>query len=188
MLAHSMGGCIGLRALMGAHPFRAVAFSAPMWGIHMTVWKRPLASLAARLAPAFGLKTRYAPSTGPDTYVLTEPFEINVLTTDPEMWDYMAAQVRAEPRLALGGPTLTWLHAALVEMRALAGMPSPDLPCHVGLGGQEQVVDPGRIKERMRHWPGGTLEIFPEAQHELMMERRRGEYFDKVARLFDAHL
>ncbi|MFN4172311.1 MAG: alpha/beta hydrolase, partial [Pseudorhodobacter sp.] len=40
LLAHSMGGCIGLRALTdgrdGGMAVRAAAFSAPMWGIHFS--------------------------------------------------------------------------------------------------------------------------------------------------------
>ncbi|MFZ9133728.1 MAG: alpha/beta fold hydrolase, partial [Gemmobacter sp.] len=36
MLAHSMGGAIGLRALLrGAGGFAAAAFSAPMWGLSL---------------------------------------------------------------------------------------------------------------------------------------------------------
>ena len=33
LMAHSMGGCIGLRSLMQGLPVQAVSFSAPMWGI-----------------------------------------------------------------------------------------------------------------------------------------------------------
>ena len=38
LMGHSMGGCIGLRALYRDLGFRAAAFSAPMWGILMTAW------------------------------------------------------------------------------------------------------------------------------------------------------
>ena len=40
LLPHSMGGCIGLRALMRGLPFQAAAFSAPMWGILMADYLR----------------------------------------------------------------------------------------------------------------------------------------------------
>ena len=33
ILAHSMGGCIALRALVNGLKARSVAFSAPMWGL-----------------------------------------------------------------------------------------------------------------------------------------------------------
>ncbi|MDX5351429.1 MAG: alpha/beta hydrolase, partial [Paracoccaceae bacterium] len=43
LLAHSMGGCIGLRGLMRGLPVKAAVFSAPMWGISMAAWLRPVA-------------------------------------------------------------------------------------------------------------------------------------------------
>ena len=43
LMAHSMGGCIGLRALMRGAPVKAAAFSAPMWGILIAAWMRPMA-------------------------------------------------------------------------------------------------------------------------------------------------
>ena len=42
LLAHSMGGAIGLRALIEGLPVRAAAFSAPMWGIEIAPHLRPL--------------------------------------------------------------------------------------------------------------------------------------------------
>ena len=34
LLSHSMGGCIGLAALLNGLPVRTAALSAPMWGLH----------------------------------------------------------------------------------------------------------------------------------------------------------
>ena len=33
LLAHSMGGCIGLRAVIEGMPVAACVFTGPMWGI-----------------------------------------------------------------------------------------------------------------------------------------------------------
>ncbi|MCC6520317.1 MAG: alpha/beta hydrolase, partial [Tabrizicola sp.] len=106
LLSHSMGGCIGLRALARGLPVKAAAFSAPMWGIAMAAWLRPVASVMSALAAPLGLTTRYAPSTSAETYLLQVPFQGNVLTTDREMWDYMRRQVVEVPDLALGGPSV----------------------------------------------------------------------------------
>ena len=43
LLAHSMGGCIGLRAAMEGLPVTACAFTGPMWGIRMADALRPVA-------------------------------------------------------------------------------------------------------------------------------------------------
>lgn len=184
LLAHSMGGCIGLRTLMGSHPFRAAAFSAPMWGIALPGPNRLVAEASSWLATRLGAGARYAPMTGPKAYVTSAPFEGNTLTTDRAMWDYMGDHLRAEPALHLGGPTLAWLRAALDEGRALARLPSPDLAVHVGLGSNERIVDPAAIHDRMARWPGGQLQLYPGAEHELLMERGREAYLDAVTALF----
>lgn len=188
ILAHSMGGCIGLRGLMRGLPFRSAVFSAPMWGISMAAWLRPVAHVVSALAGPLRYAHRYAPTTGGESYILTAPFEGNVLTTDREMWEYMAAQLHAVPGLALGGPSIAWLRAALRECAALATRPAPDLPAICAMGSGEKVVDLAPVHLRMARWPGGELDIYPGAEHEIMMEgpevRRR--FFDRAARLFDA--
>jgi len=188
LLGHSMGGCIGLRALMRGVPVQAAVFSAPMWGIAMAPWLRPVARVVGRLAPPFGLGGRYTPTTGPANYLLEAPFEGNVLTTDRAMWAYMRAQLAAAPELALGGPSLTWFGAALAECRALAALPAPATPAICALGTAEKVVDVPPVHRRMAGWGNGALDLYPGAEHEIMMEvpaiRRR--FLDRATALFEA--
>lgn len=188
MLAHSMGGCIGLRALMGDHPFAAAAFSAPMWGILIAAWMRPMAQALSTASRWFAFDHRYAPGTKPRTYVLDAPFAGNTLTTDEEMWDYMRRQAQAHPDLTLGGPSLGWLKAALTECAVLMGMPSPDLPCLTALGTAEKIVDVGPIHARMARWPRGRLALHPGAEHEVLMEQpsTRTLFLDQATQLFAA--
>jgi lysophospholipase len=189
LLAHSMGGCIGLRALIRGLPFRAAVFSAPMWGISMSAWLRPVAQVVTAVAGPFGFAHRYAPTTGPENYLLQVPFEGNVLTTDREMWAYMRDQVRAVPEFGLGGPSLAWLGAALAECAALATKPSPNVPAICALGTLEKVVDVPPVHLRMAGWSNGQLDLYPGAEHEIMMEGPavRTRYFDRAAALFDAN-
>ncbi len=189
LMAHSMGGCIGLRALMRGLPFRAAAFSAPMWGISMAAWMRPVAHVVTTLSTYFGQWHRYAPGTGPTIYLTDVPFQGNVLTTDPEMWEYMRIQVDKHPELALGGPSLAWLRAALRECGALAVQPAPSVPAYCALGTAEKVVDLGPIHLRMATWSGGELDMYQGAEHEIMMEgpAMRKRFFDHAAQLYDAN-
>lgn len=189
LLCHSMGGCIGLRSLVRGLPFRAATFSAPMWGISMAAWMRPLATLLGRLARPLRQSHRYAPSTGGQTYVLSVPFQGNVLTTDPDMWDYMRRQVAEVPDLALGGPSLGWLNAALQECGALSALPAPPVPVVTALGTAEKVVDVAPIHLRMSGWQGGRLDLYPGAEHEVPMESpaHRTRFYDEAARLFDTY-
>lgn len=170
MVAHSMGGCIGLRALMGGSDMKSAVFTGPMWGIQMAGYLRPVAWLLPRLVEAVGQGHRLAPGTSIKSYPASEPFENNLLTSDPDMFDYMRRHVEAEPRFGLGGPSYTWLRSALEECDALAQMPSPALPALCFVGSNERIVDTSKIRERMTHWKGGKLLLVDGAEHEVLME------------------
>lgn len=188
LLAHSMGGCIGLRALHDRLPVRAAAFSAPMWGIRMTAAARPLAWALSGGATMLGLGRRYAPGTGRRSYVTETGMAGNMLTSDAATFALMQDQLRQHPNLSLGGPSLRWLFAALREMRALRRLPPPALPALCAIGSDERVVDSGAVHNVMRRWPGGRLEVVPGAQHEILMEREpiRRAFLDEVTALFRA--
>ncbi len=189
LMAHSMGGCIGLRALHRDLGFRAAVFSAPMWGILMAAWLKPVAQVLSALATPLGQAHRYAPGTGAKTYVAEAAFQGNVLTTDQPMWDWMRAQVVAHPELSLGGPSMGWLRAALTECAALAMKPAPAVPAICALGTAEKVVDPAPVHLRMAGWADGQLDLYPGLEHEIMMEgpADRARFFDRAAALFDAN-
>lgn len=189
LISHSMGGAIAFRALAEGLAVRAAVFSAPMWGLSLKPATRMLAGVMTVLARSLGFAGRYAPSTGPVTYVASAPFADNVLTTDEGMWHYMKAQITGAPDLALGGPSLNWLHEAMAECRALAALPPPAVPVVTFLGTNERVVDPAPVIARMGRWPGGRLEMVPGAEHEVMMETpaTRARFFDGAAALFAAN-
>ncbi len=189
LLAHSMGGAIGLRALMNGLDVRAAVFTAPMWGIRLSGFLRPVAWSLSWAASRVGFGHAYAPGTRPETYVNEAPFEDNQLTTDREMFEYMWNQTRAHPELALGGPSLHWLYQALIECRRTRRRPSPDVPTVTWLGSNERVVDIEPIHDRMGRWPGGRLELVEGAEHEVLMERDevRTRIFDDTAAHFAAH-
>ncbi len=170
LLSHSMGGAIGLRALHNGLDVRAAVFSAPMWGILISPMVRPFAKILAAVSGVVGLRHLYAPGTGPKTYVDIAPYDDNLLTTDREMYDMMQHQVRSHPDLALGGPSLGWLHEALSETHKLSRMPSPDKPAITFLGTNERIVDTKSVVDRMQRWPNGRLDIIPGAEHEVLME------------------
>ena len=187
LLAHSMGGCIGLRALIEGLPVHSSAFSAPMWGIQMSVALRPVAWSLSWSSNQIGMGHIFTPGTSSQSYVMTEPFETNKLTNDPEMYNYMIDQTRAQPGLGLGGPSLRWLYEALRECRELVEIPSPDIPCVTILGSDEQIVDNPRIHERMQRWPDGRLNIIENGKHELLMDNtsiRQGA-IDDFCDMFD---
>lgn len=190
MLAHSMGGCIGLRSIYDGLPVKAAAFSAPMWGIKMSPALRPIAWGLSSVSRPLGFSGVFAPGQQAETYVLRATPEENTLTSDPSAFEILQSQLRAHPDLALGGPSLHWLNESLREMRALAQMPSPDLPCVTFLGTEESIVDPARIHDRMGRWPGGTLVMLQNGRHEVLMEQPsiRNQVLDGAETLFTTYV
>ena len=189
LVAHSMGGGIGLRSLHSGLPVASAVFSAPMWGIAMSPLLRPAAWVLTTVSRPLGLGGRIVPGSDSSNYVLEADFADNMLTTDPEVFAWMKAQLRAHPELVLGGPSMTWVNEALFETRALARMPAPDIPCLCVVGENERIVDVADIRARMATWPGGRLVIAPGAEHETMMEREeiRTRFFDMATAHFDAN-
>lgn len=189
MLAHSMGGCIGLRGLMRGLPFKAAAFAAPMWGIALGGWGPGLAQMVTGLAGTFGFGGRLVPGSGSQSYLLRMPFDNNVLTSDREMWGYMRAQEVAQPDLTLAGPSFAWLGAALGECAALAQLPAPGVPAICALGTLERVVDVSAIHLRMAAWSKGELDLYPGAEHEILMENpsTRRNFMERATVLYEAN-
>ena len=174
ILAHSMGGHIALRYLHD-HPasFAAAMLTAPMFGIHLQAMPEPVARVICRLAIALGAATRYAPGQR-DVDLARFVFATNKLTTCPEHYAVLQRQLAATPELALGGVTYGWLGAALRSL-AVARQPgyleeiqTPILICQAGV---ERIVSNRAQEQAVRRLPCGRLARFPNAKHELLMER-----------------
>lgn len=189
LLAHSMGGCIGLRALYLGLPVNSAVFSGPMWGVRISEILRPVAWSLSWGSRYVGMGHLYAPSTYGAPYVLNEPFETNKLTHDRDMYQYMIDQTLACPELGLGGPSLRWLHEALKETRDLARLPSPDLPCLNMTGTEEDIVCVPRIRDRMARWPGSRMVWVDGAKHEVLMEDEatQTDLFGQIGAFYDEH-
>lgn len=190
LLAHSMGGCIGLRSLIGGLDVKAATFSAPMWGVQMAAVLRPLAWGLSAISTPLGFDQRLSPGQTEEHYPLRETFEANVLTNDPAMWAFFGDQLRAQPDLGLGGPSLRWLNTSLREMRKLHHAPAPLVPSLTYLGTDEAVVDPERIRDQMAKWPNGQLRIIAGGKHEMLMDlpKMRTMILDEMTAFFDAKI
>lgn len=190
LLGHSMGGCIGLRSLIEGLDVDAAMFSAPMWGVQMAAALRPVAWGLSAMSTPLGFDQALAPGQSEEGYALRATFEENTLTNDPEMWAFFGEQLQKHPDLGLGGPSLRWLNTSLREMHRLSSAPSPRVPCLTYLGTQEAIVDPFRIRARMRDWPDGILRVIDGGKHEMLMDKpeMRTMIFDETAAFFDAQL
>ncbi|RME16385.1 MAG: alpha/beta hydrolase [Alphaproteobacteria bacterium] len=189
LVGHSMGGCIGLRALHEGLDVAAAAFSAPMWGVQMDWWEPALAWASALLAPLPFVGRKLTPRTDLRHALIAHPFEDNDLTTDRAMWEWMRRQITVHPELELGGPSVRWLRAALFETHRLTRMPPPKVPALAFLGSRERIVLPRAVERLMARWPEGRLVRLEGAEHEIMMERPeiRSRFYAETLAHFAAH-
>jgi len=190
IIGHSMGGCIGLRSLTEGLDVAAAMFSAPMWGVQMASLMRPIAWGLSAISTPLGFDQSLVPGQEEKGYALRATFEENTLTNDPDMWAFFAKQLQEHPDLGLGGPSLRWLNKSLREMQQLSNAPSPRVPALTYLGTDEVIVDPLRIRTRMRDWPDGVLRVIDGGKHEMLMDTpaMRNMIFDETAAFFDAQL
>lgn len=170
VLAHSMGGCIALRALHSGFQARAASFSAPMWGLPLGTLLGGAVGAASRALAVRDWNLREVPGAGIEFRLWENPFAKNDLTTDRATYDWIQTQVNTVPELRLGAPSIRWLAAALAECAALERLPAPALPAYCGLGTRERIVSAAAIRDRMAGWRDGELELFEGALHELLLE------------------
>ncbi len=189
VIGHSMGGGIGLRALINDLPVKAAAFSAPMWGIQANLSLRSFIWGLTTVSRRLNLDGNIVPGQTSDITLGETPFDENELTNDPEMYAYMQNQVRKYPELGLGGPSLRWVNEALWETRRLAALPAPPTPTLTFLGTDETIVDADRIKTKMAQWSNGKLTVVPGGKHEMMMDApaMKDPILDAIAAHFDSH-
>ncbi len=189
LLAHSMGGCIGLRSLIEGLPVRKAVFSAPMWGFRTPFFIWPVAVFLPRFLGPLGIERRYVPGSGPGNYVTEAGFGSNLLTRNRETFAHMARQLAEEPGLVLGGPSTGWVGSAIAEHRWLARMPRPELPVLTALGSDERIVSTSAIHRMHVNWPSSRLCVIEGARHEVMMElpATRTRFMTDTVQFLEAH-
>jgi len=187
-LCHSMGAHIAMRALAenGSGPFAAGLFVAPMTGLRREAMLRSVLMLMPEV-PA--VEERYLFGTGPFLGLARE-FHSNFVTHDERRYRFTEDWFAADPRLALGGPTIGWARQAVRSMTAVLApgyLERIELPLLLLSAGEDRLVDPkthGPVAARLRR--GEHLDI-AEARHEIMMETddiraRFWEAFDRLAK------
>ena len=188
LLAHSMGGCIGLRSLHEGLDVGAAVFSGPMWRIYLGPFARRIALGVTGTAKLAGLGRRYLFGTNSRNYLHVANPGKNALTSDQDMFLMLKSQIEIRPELATGGPSYSWLNAALRECNALLAEQPPNYPVLTLMGTRERVVDPKAVRIILSRWSRGHLEFVPEARHEIMMENSeiRKYFYGRVSDFFES--
>jgi lysophospholipase len=174
MLAHSMGGQVGIRFLHDRPDvFAGAAMTAPMFGIRLSGLPTHAARLAVEAMVLAGQREEFAFGQGPRAYALG-PFEGNLLTGSVERYRHLQSLLQADPDLALGGPTFGWLAAALRSIRTsgrLSFARAVTTPVLLALGEQEGIVDNAAIERMAGQLPHAELVQMPAARHEILIEQ-----------------
>jgi len=184
MLAHSMGGAIGLGALLRGHlRAAAVVLTAPMLGIRMSWYQRLIAPPVLAAARRAGALERWPPPPRQDQPYVFLGFEDNMLTGDRAAFDWMVEALRREPAFRMAFPTIGWIGAARDEMRWLNAQRRLGLPALFLLGGREGIVEPRAVREGAARLGARLVEI-AEARHEHLMEAApvRAEVWEAIDR------
>ncbi|MHA3977609.1 alpha/beta fold hydrolase [Halovulum sp. GXIMD14794] len=189
LMAHSMGGAIGLRAIIDGLPVSGAIFSAPMWGIRMGGAPDGLVRAVTRAYCWLGMGGRTIPGGTRKPYLFEQAFEGNVLTSDPYEYTRLLEQIAKVPDLGIGDASIGWLRGALAETAALRRAEQPDIPILTILGSAEVVVSPWAIRSVTAKQPKAELLELEGAKHEVLIETPAlqarawagiGRYLDEV--------
>jgi lysophospholipase len=172
-VGHSTGGLILLRALTRRTWFERVVLSAPLLGVDVGIWPMPLVRLLCWSLPKVGLGRLFLP--GQSKRPLTsQNFPGNNLTSDQRRFHQSTTTLAEQPDLGLGGPTFSWLNAALRSMdriNAECAKARFRAPILIVAAGRDRVVDNNAIRRFCAAATGVSLAIIPEARHEILFER-----------------
>jgi lysophospholipase len=178
-----MGGTIALEALRTKRiGVEAAAFSSPMWGIPIWFFQRWF----ARIVRFFGFGGLPARPPGPE-----ETFANNQLTHDETRWRLYRRLIEAEPKLAVGEPTIAWVVASLNVLHEFFEPASLDhlraLPSVIGIASEDTIVKISAQRKLARRFKAGKVLTIEGAGHEILMETgaRREQFwkaFDEMCR------
>jgi lysophospholipase len=170
-----------------AVPFDRIVLDAPMLKINVGQ-PESVKKFAARALDALGFGGMLLPGWGP-ALNFPHPFEGNKLTSDPVRFARTEAVKVAAPRLAVGGPTIGWMNAAL---RLCKPFEDPEfardthVPCLVLSSGNDRVVDNTATDRYAANLKAGSHIAIPHAAHEVLIER--DEFREQYWAAFDAFI
>ncbi|WP_162914360.1 alpha/beta fold hydrolase [Taklimakanibacter lacteus] len=172
-VGHSTGGLVLLRALERRTWFERAVLSAPLIGVDVGIWPMPLVRFMCALFPKIGLGRLFLPGQSKRPLAPSN-FAGNNLTSDRRRFLQATNTLAEQPDLGVGGPTFSWLNAALRSLRHMqshAASVTFRAPILVVVGGRDRVVDNEATRRFCNAASGVSLAVIPEARHEILFER-----------------
>ncbi|KLV07373.1 lysophospholipase [Photobacterium aquae] len=173
MLAHSMGGTIA-SLYLARHPGKidSAVLSAPMHGIHLRQWMRPIASPLARVVEQLQRQPSYAPGQVP---YYPKPFAGNPLSQSKIRYQWFRDLYEHKPELKIGGPSSRWVWQGLAAAkRSIREAGQIQTPLLLLQASEDTIIDNGAHAQFCQAMAatGGTcdLTVIEGARHELLFE------------------
>ncbi len=171
LLAHSMGGHVGLLYLHDHHRlFKRVVLTAPLIDIAMPPVLKKMLKAYACVAVKLGFGKHYVPGAG---NLKPQRFEVNRLTSDWVRFQRMNRQLAEMPGLAIGGVTHQWLLATFRSIARLLGKgftEQIDTPLLMVAAGKDEIVSFEAQKAVQKRTPQCHLVTLENAKHEILVE------------------
>jgi lysophospholipase len=173
LLAHSMGGHLGLRYLREHQGlFKVCVLSAPMVDIQTAPFPRPILWGLALVGSLLGKGPDYAPAQH-DFDERDRDFSTNRLTTDPVRFQEAVDWIDENPKLALGGVTFGWVRETLFsifQLRQRRYAAKIETPVLILSSEDEEVVDSTSHADIARFMPYCQVISIPDCKHEILQE------------------
>lgn len=188
MLAHSMGGCIGLRLLQQEHGFDAGIFSSPMLDWHSPV---AVAQALSKVMINLGKGSDYGIGSGPPDPEQKEHVRAR-LTTCQGRIDMITRLYSKNSLFLMGGPTWKWIFEGSRSMRLarrVSNVKKIKIPCLIFSPDGDNVVKTDVNKKLAFYNKSIQVRVVEGCQHEVLMEvDKHRHYFWNEFDLFTTQL
>lgn len=175
LLGHSMGGNIITRYVQTHHeqPFDAMAATAPMFGMNLKWYLKPIAMILSQLLTALHSQPNYAPGQVP---YYAKPFDGNLLSQSPIRYQWFRQLYDTQPQLQVGGASTRWVWQSIMACKqCLLLTRQIKLPFLLLQAGDDRVVSNAAqirfIKKLAKTNSHCAMKIVHHARHELLFER-----------------
>ncbi len=193
LLAHSMGGAIATRYLQlnPQHGFTALALSAPMFGIPLPWYVRPLAILITQVMSAMYPPPKYAPGYGA---YYEKPFDDNPLSQSEKRYRWFRQLYAQHPELQVGGPSMRWVWQGLMAGKQCIQLTRQiTIPLLLIQAGNDRIVRNEAqnlfIRKLSKTNHQAELCSIADAQHEILFEtdHYRNQALDALFQFMEKH-
>lgn len=174
LLGHSMGGNVITRYVQThpEHPFDAMALSAPMFGVNVPWYLKPIARWVGQILTALHAEPNYAPGQKP---YYAKPFDGNLLSQSSVRYHWFRNLYDEQPELQVGGASTRWVWQGLIACKqAILMTRQVRIPLLLLQASDDKVVANEAqvqfIKKLAKTNRTCALKIIYHARHELLFE------------------